>query len=223
MLFWQDVVFTVSPYPYALGEPSDAPLDECWVVRPQLFFSQACHLRLMGGRQPKRANYAYGADDIQVQLVFYSTCEPVVLPGGNPMDAAGVQKLYKPSPTPILHVGPAANVLGCVLLMPLFLRGNSTPTVPHQLRQHMHGTFPYGLADAAVAQSKNGMNIYEVNTWLWEFRRGKHRLRLGGLSVAATEERRIAVMKGGTKKAVATRVRRRCKAPKAAGARGGTE
>ena len=42
-----------------------------------------------------------------------------------------------------------------------------------------------------------------------------------GLSVAATEELRITVMKGGAKKAVATRGRRSLKAPKAAGARGG--
>ena len=60
-----------------------------------------------------------------------------------------------------------------------------------------------------------------MNTWLWEFGRGKP--RLGGLSVAATEERRIAVMKGGAKKAEATRVRRNRKAPKAAGARPGME
>ena len=91
MLFWQDVVHTVPPNPYALGEPSDVPLDKCWVVRPQLFFS--CHLLPMGGRQPKRANYTYGADDIQVQLVFDSTFEPIVLPGGGPMEAVGVQKL----------------------------------------------------------------------------------------------------------------------------------
>ena len=71
MLFWQDVALTAPPYPYALGEPSDVPFDECWVVRPQLFFS--CHLRPMGGLQPKRANCTYGADDIQVQLVLYST------------------------------------------------------------------------------------------------------------------------------------------------------
>ena len=91
MLFWQDVVLTVPPYPYALGEPFDVYLDQCWAVRPQLFFS--CHLRPMGGRQPKRANYTYGADDIQVQLVFYSTFEPIVLPRCGPMEAVGVQKL----------------------------------------------------------------------------------------------------------------------------------
>ena len=39
-----------------------------------------------------------------------------------------------------------------------------------------------------------------------------------GLSVAETEERRIAVAKDGAKRAVATRARRRGKALKAAGA-----
>ena len=65
------------------------------------------------------------------------------------MEALGVQKLYKPSPTPILYVGLAADVLGRVPLTPLFLLGNSTPTIPHQLRQHWSARFPHGLADAA--------------------------------------------------------------------------
>ena len=72
-----DVVLTVHPFPYAVGEPSDVPLERCWVVRPQLFFS--CHLQPRGGRPPKRANYTCDVDDIQVQLVFYSTFEPVDL------------------------------------------------------------------------------------------------------------------------------------------------
>ena len=42
----------------------------------------------------------------------------------------------------------------------------------------------------------------------------------GGLSVAETEERRIAVAKDGAKRAVATRARRRLKALKAAAAQG---
>ena len=36
-------------------------------------------------------------------------------------------------PTPVLYVGLAADVLGRVPLMPLFLLGNSTPTIPHEL------------------------------------------------------------------------------------------
>ena len=188
MLFWQDVVLTVPPYPYAVGEPSDIPLEKCLVVRPQLFFS--CHLLPSGVRPQKRANYTYGTNDIQVQLVFCSIFVPVDLPWGGPMEAVGVQKLYKPSPRPILYAGLAAHVLECVPLMPFFLLGNSTPTIPHQLRQHWRGKFPYGLADAASpygnafsygldeadASGKKGSNVYEINQWLWEFGRGKPRL-----------------------------------------------
>ena len=86
-------------YPIVVGESSDVPLDQCWVVRPQLFF--LCHLRSRGARLQRRPNYTYGPDDIHVQLVFYSTFEPMILPGGGPMEAMGVQKLYKPSPTPL--------------------------------------------------------------------------------------------------------------------------
>ena len=39
--------------------------------------------------------------------------------------------------------------------------------------------------------------MYEINQWLWQFGRGKP--RLGGLSVAENEERRIAVAKDGAK------------------------
>ena len=60
--------------------------------------------------------------------------------------------------------------------------------------------------------------MYEINQWLWPFGQGKP--RLGGLSVAETEERRIAVAKNGAKRAVATRARR---SRKAAGAPGGLE
>ena len=68
------------------------------MVRPQLFSS--CHLRPRGARLQSRANYTYGPDDIQVQLVFYSTFKPMVLPGGVPMEAMGVQKLYEATTSP---------------------------------------------------------------------------------------------------------------------------
>ena len=94
------------------------------------------------------------------------------------MEAVGVQKLYEhsDSPTPILYLGLAANVLGRVPLMPLFLVGNSFLTIPHQLRQLRSGKFPHGLADAANALGKKGSNVYEVNQWLWQFGQGKPRL-----------------------------------------------
>jgi hypothetical protein len=137
------------------------------------------------------------------------------------MEKWGVQKLYEPSPTPILYVGLATDVLGRVPLMPLFLLGNSTPTIPHELRKHLRGKFPYGEADAADASGKRGSNVYEVNQWLWQFGRGKP--RLGGLSVSATEERRIAELQDSARRGQETRVRRRRKAAKERGTHAGME
>ena len=86
----------------------------------------------------------------------------MVLPGGGPIESMSVQKLYEPSPMPILYVGLAPDELGRVPLMPLFLIGNSTPTIPHQLRQHRSARFPHGLAlaDAADESCRKGSNEY---------------------------------------------------------------
>jgi len=122
-------VITVPPHPFVLDDPSEVPLEECWMARPQLFFT--CFLRPVDGRPPKRAMDTYGPDDIRADLVLFSTFEDLDLPGSGPMETRGVTKYYEPSPTPILYVGPISNVLGRVPLMPLFLHGNSTQTIPH--------------------------------------------------------------------------------------------
>ena len=48
--------------------------------------------------------------------MFYSTFEKLDsdLPSSGPMETRCVVKLYEPSPTPILYVGPVSNVLGRV-------------------------------------------------------------------------------------------------------------
>ena len=51
----------------------------------------------MGGRSE---------DGLAVQLMFYSTFEVLDLPGSGPIETRRVVKLYEPSPTPILYVGP---------------------------------------------------------------------------------------------------------------------
>ena len=94
MLFWQDVVLTVPPYPYAVDEPSDVPLNQGWVVT-----GQASAVFLLPSAAHGRTAAACTARTIHVYLVFYSTFEPVDLPEGGPMEAVAVQKLYKPSPT----------------------------------------------------------------------------------------------------------------------------
>ena len=66
-------------------------------------------------------------DDIQVQLVFYSTFEHGPANGrpyGSYGRAEAVRALTHGGPTPILYVGLATDVLGRVPLMPLFLLGN---------------------------------------------------------------------------------------------------
>ncbi len=85
------------------------------------------------------------------------------------------------------------NMMGRVQLMPLFLAGNSTPTIPHKYSQHKRSGFPVGTCDTAAADGWCGSNMYEVNPWLWQLGRGKP--RLGGLSVEKTDDRKEAALK----------------------------
>ena len=115
-------------------------------------------------------------------------------------------KLYEPSPTPILFVAPYNNVLGRVPLFPLFLDGNATATIPHHLRHLKASAFPHGAADAATSDGQRGSSAYDVNTWLWQFGRGRE--RLGGLSVSEAEDRREQVYSAGAQRGAETRRRR---------------
>jgi hypothetical protein len=120
---------------------------------------------------------------------------------------AGVVKLYEPSPTPCLYVNPAENMVGRVPLIPLFLAGNTTPTIPHVFSKRKDSGFPMGCADAAALDGRRGSNVYEVNTWLWQFGRGKP--RLGGLTVEETADRQLAKVVDRKKRAAETRRRRK--------------
>ena len=146
-------------------------------------------------------------DDLLYNLVFFSTFEELKLPIRGPMEDAGVVKLYEPSPTPCLYVAPAENMVGRVPLIPLFLAGNTTPTIPHVFSKRKDSGFPMGCADAAALDGRRGSNVYEVNTWLWQFGRGKP--RLGGLTVEETADRQLAKVVDRKKRAAETRRRRK--------------
>ena len=202
----QDTILVIPPYPYCIEEvPQDVPLEECWYARPQLLFT--CFLRPQGGRPPKNPSYRCGPDDRPYHLVFFSTFEELMLPISGPMESAGVTKLYEPSPTPCLYVAPAANMVGRVPLIPLFLSGNSTPTIPHKYSKHKSSGFPAGSCDTAAADGRRGSNVYEVNPWLWQFGRGKP--RLGGLSCEETDERKEAALQERSLRGAETRRRRK--------------
>ena len=102
--------------------------------------SPGAHLYLLPASKewPKNPNYRLGPDDVLHHLVFFSTFEELKLPirVSGPMDRAGVTKLYEPSPTSCLYVAPGANMVSRVQLIPLFLAGNSTPTIPHKYSKH---------------------------------------------------------------------------------------
>ena len=125
---------------------------------------------------PKTGCHKTGPDDLRYDLVFFSTFEELTLPIKGPMEDAGVVKLYEPSPTPCLYVANAENMVGRIPLMPCFLDGNSTPTIPHKYSKNKNSCFPAGCADSAAEDGRRGSNVYDVNPWLWQFGRGKPRL-----------------------------------------------
>jgi hypothetical protein len=151
---------------------------------------------------PKTRTYKTGLDDIVYTLVFLSTFEELKLPIKGPMEDAAVIKLYEPSPTPCLYVADVQYMVGRVPLMPLFLAGNSTPTIHHIFSKRKDSGFPYGCADTTATDGRRGSNIYEVNPRLWQFGRGKP--RLGGLTIEETTERKDAVNNALHKRAAAT-------------------
>ncbi len=116
-------------------------------------------------------------------------------------------KLYEPSKTPCLYVAPAENVAGRVPLIPLFLAGNSTPTIPHLFSQRKVSGFPFRCADTAAADGRRGSNVHEVNPWLWQFGRGRPRLR--GLTVKQTTVRQAHASEARKKRGAETRRSRR--------------
>ncbi len=68
-------------------------------------------------------------DDLLCELVFFNTFEELNLLIKRPMEDSDVVKLYEPSSTQCLYVA-QQRTWGRVPLMPLFLAGNTTPTIP---------------------------------------------------------------------------------------------
>jgi hypothetical protein len=75
------------------------------------------------------------------------------------------------------------------------------------LSKHKSSVFPMGFADTAASDGRRGSNVNEVNTWLWNFGRGKP--RLGGLTVEESAVRKKTGRKDQAKQSALTRRRRR--------------
>ncbi len=71
------------------------------------------------------------------------------------------------------------------------------PYWPCQIHRHpCHSGSSTGCADAE--DGWRGSNVYEVNTWLWQFGRGKP--RLGGLTIEETSDRQDSASKASGKR-----------------------
>jgi len=142
---------TIPPYPYYIGERGDgydvaAALfhpDCMWIVRPRLFFH--CTLRPIGARTVA-GRWNRSDEDIQLDLVFFSAFEDLCLRTAGTMEANGIKKVYEPSPLPILYVGRAEDLLSRVPLIPCYLDGNATSTIPHKYNSRQKDSFECGCA-----------------------------------------------------------------------------
>ena len=184
----QDCLATIPPYPYYIGErgahydaaASISDPDSMWIVRPQLFFT--CTVRPPHAIRGRHNKYA---EDIPLNLVFFSAFEDLLLRTTGTMESNGIRKLYEPSPVPTLYVGRVEDLLGRVPLFPCFLDGNTTSTIPYKYAGRQKQAFQFGCADGQGPASRRGSHVYEVNDWLWNF--GRPQPRVGGLSVSKTE------------------------------------
>ena len=131
-----------------------------------------------------------GSDaNFQCHLVYFSAFERLELRSEteSPMQKkANITMLYEPGPAdlnsssksastklPILHVGYAQHILCRAPLIPAFLDGSATNTIPITKREEAQ-SFPYGKTDSR-AGAGDGSRVYEVNMPLWRFGRGKAR------------------------------------------------
>ena len=119
------------------------------------------------------------------------------------MESKGIHRVYEPSPVPTLYVGRVEDLLGRFSLIPCFMDGNATSTIPHKYSNRQKDAFECGCADGAGPTSRRGSHVYEINTWLWNF--GRPQPRVGDLSVAKTEKLRRKSLSEASKRGWATK------------------
>ena len=199
---WQDCVCLIAPYPNN-PDPADqfdfaTDMDLSgqgllWYARPQLFFN--CTVARTGRLRDT-------ASHRQLALVFFSTFEPINLPIDSVMKREGVPMFFDSASStnlPSLYLCRAENVLGRVPLMPCFVGGNSTPTLPHRF-----GNRQGAVADTSAGRG-NGSRLYELNLWMWRYGRGQPR----HVTVEESEKRRKERTKDARRRAAETLKRRR--------------
>ena len=129
-------------------------------ARPQLFFRcTLCPTGAMGDARTYK----------EFVLVFFSTFEPISLTPDFHMQEKGVPMVYERSASvlPSLYVCPVENVLGRVPLIPCYLNGNTSNTIPYRYR----GAIPAEAAADSRPDNGTGSRLFEINIWMWRYGR----------------------------------------------------
>ena len=105
-------------------------------------------------------------EDIALYLVFFISSEDLCLNLTGIIESNGVRKLYEPSPVPTLYVGRILDHLqvGRVPLIPCFLDGNATSTIPHKYASRQKTAFYCGCAHGPGRASRKGSHVYDVQS-----------------------------------------------------------
>jgi hypothetical protein len=77
--------------------------------------------------------------------------------------------LYEQSATVLssLYVCPVQNALGRVPLIPCYLNGNNSNSIPYKYR----GAIPAEAAADSRPNSGTGSKLFEINIWMWHYGR----------------------------------------------------
>ena len=80
-------------------------------------------------------------EDIPLDLIFFSPFEELRLKAAGLMESKGIHRVYEPSPVPTLYVGRVEDLLSRVSLIPCFMDGNATSTIPHKYSSRQKDAF----------------------------------------------------------------------------------
>ena len=188
---------SLSPYPFVVGESSDVPLDQCWVVRPQLFSLAICGPGAHGCRAGPITPTARTTSESNSCSTAPSS--PWSCPGAALWKLWACRSCMSPHSRQFCVWASAPPRRRCA-----GARALDSPLPPRQLYSDHPTPLPPKMQpmsrarrEATCTRSTNGCGSLSGANRVW-----------GGLSVAETEERRIAVAKDGAKRAVVTRARR---------------
>jgi hypothetical protein len=163
-------MLVIPPFPYHTSPDSFDPKKEwedAWFACPELFFK--CTVRPIGGSDT-------GSEDIDLELMFYRQFPKFSRPltPGHPLQRAGMEMVYDAFPVPLLYVDYIDRALCRAPLMPVFIGGNETPTIPQSFAKHQRRWFPHGQADKS--KQNRGSRIFEVNQFIWNYPRPRPRI-----------------------------------------------